>query len=440
MVHGHTVAAVIVAAGASRRMGFDKLAYPLDGGTVLEKSVRAFDTHPAIDEILLVAGENAPQAALLAAACAKPAKTVAGGATRVQSVRAGLDAVNAEYVAIHDAARPFVTPQVIWDALEAAYETGAAAPAVPVKDTVKVAADGFVVETPAREKLYAVQTPQCFRTALYRQVLAQVCCDAVTDDCSAFELAGLPVRLTQGDYANYKITTREDLPAPEKNGGNGMRIGHGYDVHRLVEGRALVLGGVTVPYEKGLLGHSDADVLTHAVMDALLEDRYQLESRMMIQGEAVRDGQTVMCDIALNEIAVTRKDALKALRFKVYVNDDFLNEYSADGILVATPTGSTAYNLSAGGPVIAPGAKMMVLTPICSHALNARSIVLAPEDSVRIDFVNGGQVAAFDGDTFIELEKGDSIRIKRSEMHTIMVKLKQISFMQNLSNHLAGRI
>lgn len=264
------MAAVIVAAGASRRMGFDKLAYPLDGGTVLEKSVRAFDMHPAIDEILLVAGENAPQAALLAAACAKPAKTVAGGATRVQSVRAGLDAVNAEYVAIHDAARPFVTPQVIWDALEAAYETGAAAPAVPVKDTVKVAADGLVVETPAREKLYAVQTPQCFRTALYRQVLAQVCCDAVTDDCSAFELAGLPVRLTQGDYANYKITTREDLPAPEKNGGNGMRIGHGYDVHRLVEGRALVLGGVTVPYEKGLLGHSDADVLTHAVMDALL--------------------------------------------------------------------------------------------------------------------------------------------------------------------------
>ena len=277
MVHGHTVAAVIVAAGASRRMGFDKLAYQLDGGTVLEKSVRAFDTHPAIDEILLVAGENAPQAALLAAACAKPAKTVAGGATRVQSVRAGLDAVNAEYVAIHDAARPFVTPQVIWDALEAAYETGAAAPAVPVKDTVKVAADGFVVDPAApdyradlREKLYAVQTPQCFRTALYRQVLAQVCCDAVTDDCSAFELAGLPVRLTQGDYANYKITTREDLPAPEKNGGNGMRIGHGYDVHRLVEGRALVLGGVTVPYEKGLLGHSDADVLTHAVMDALL--------------------------------------------------------------------------------------------------------------------------------------------------------------------------
>ena len=218
-------------------------------------------------------------------------------------------------------------------------------------------------------------------------------------------------------------------------GGDGTLI----QAARDLAGRDIPMVGVNRGH-LGFLNQISRQEDIASVMDALLEDRYQLESRMMIQGEAVRDGQTVMCDIALNEIAVTRKDALKALRFKVYVNDDFLNEYSADGILVATPTGSTAYNLSAGGPVIAPGAKMMVLTPICSHALNARSIVLAPEDSVRIDFVNGGQVAAFDGDTFIELEKGDSIRIKRSEMHTIMVKLKQISFMQNLSNHLAGRI
>ena len=107
---------------------------------------------------------------------------------------------------------------------------------------------------------------------------------------------------------------------------------------------------------------------------------------------------------------------------------------------MATPTGSTAYNLSAGGPVIAPGARMMVLTPICSHALSGRSIVLAPEDEVRIDFAADGQVAVFDGDAVTELEKGDSIEIKRSDMYTVMVKLKQISFMQNLSNHLAGRI
>ena len=266
---------VVLAAGSSKRMGRDKLMMEVGGVPVLVRSLQAMQNCAAVDELIVVTRTSRLEeiAALRNRyGLTKMTKVVVGGMTRAESSLAGVLAASnrATLIGIHDAARPFVTPQVIWDALEAAYETGAAAPAVPVKDTVKVAADGFVVETPAREKLYAVQTPQCFRTALYRQVLAQVCCDAVTDDCSAFELAGLPVRLTQGDYANYKITTREDLPAPEKNGGNGMRIGHGYDVHRLVEGRALVLGGVTVPYEKGLLGHSDADVLTHAVMDALL--------------------------------------------------------------------------------------------------------------------------------------------------------------------------
>ena len=121
---------------------------------------------------------------------------------------------------------------------------------------------------PDRATLYAVQTPQCFRRARYTQALAAVTGEKarlVTDDCSLFELAGLPVRLTEGDYANYKITTKEDLQK-EKT----MRIGHGYDVHRLVEDRKLIMGGVEIPYEKGLLGHSDADVLLHAVMDAVL--------------------------------------------------------------------------------------------------------------------------------------------------------------------------
>lgn len=269
MLHHQTVAAVIVAAGASRRMGFDKLACPLGGGTVLEYSVRAFDAHPMIDEVILVAGENTAPAEAAAAGCTKPVKIVSGGATRMQSVRAGLAAVQSDYVAVHDAARPFVSAQVIADALEAACETGAAAPAVPVKDTVKRAQNGMVAETPPRAALFCVQTPQCFRTSLYREALCRGAPDDVTDDCSVFEHAGFPVRLTRGDYANYKITTREDLPAP-KQGENRMRIGHGYDVHRLVPGRALILGGVAIPYEKGLLGHSDADVLTHAVMDALL--------------------------------------------------------------------------------------------------------------------------------------------------------------------------
>ena len=216
MVHGHTVAAVIVAAGASRRMGFDKLAYQLDGGTVLEKSVRAFDTHPAIDEILLVAGENAPQAALLAAACAKPAKTVAGGATRVQSVRAGLDAVNAEYVAIHDGARPFATRELIERCLQSAIEHGAATAAVRAKDTIKVSAqDGSIESTPDRSRLYLTQTPQIFSLELYKKAVRQAQQEKLdfTDDCQLVEHIGQKVWLSEGDYQNIKITTPEDIPS-----------------------------------------------------------------------------------------------------------------------------------------------------------------------------------------------------------------------------------
>ena len=265
-----TVTAIIVAAGVSRRMGFDKLSYCLsDGRTVLETSCALFAAHPAVDELVLVAGGNRPQCEAIAAACPKPCTVVQGGATRADSVHNGLAAAKGQLVAIHDAARPFASEEVITQVLQAAAKTGAAAPAVPVKDTIKVAdKDGKVVTTPDRATLYAVQTPQCFDRALYLQALEAVSgekASLVTDDCSLFELAGLPVTLTAGDYANLKITTKEDLQKE-----NTMRIGHGYDVHRLVEDRKLILGGVEVPYEKGLLGHSDADVLLHAVMDAVL--------------------------------------------------------------------------------------------------------------------------------------------------------------------------
>lgn len=265
-----SVTAIIVAAGASRRMGFDKLSYRLpDGRTVLETSCALFAAHPAVDELVLVAGGNRPQCEAIAAACPKPCTVVQGGATRADSVRSGLAAAKGQLVAIHDAARPFASAEIITAALQAAAESGAAAPAVPVKDTIKIAdQDGKVVATPDRAMLYAVQTPQCFDRALYLQALEAVSgekASLVTDDCSLFELAGLPVTLTAGDYANLKITTKEDLQK-EKT----MRIGHGYDVHCLVEDRKLILGGVEVPYEKGLLGHSDADVLLHAVMDAVL--------------------------------------------------------------------------------------------------------------------------------------------------------------------------
>ena len=276
------VSAVLVAAGSSTRMGFDKLSFDLGGETVLHRSIRAFAQCPLVDEIILVAGSNRAFAQQQAADCAKPVCVVAGGATRAESAKNGVLAASGALVAVHDAARPFVSQQVITAVLEAAARCGAAAPAVPVKDTIKAAARGsgktvpescFVHATPDRSTLYAVQTPQCFDRAAYLAALEELDAEKarlVTDDCSLFELTGRPVQLTQGDYANLKITTREDLPRPEQKEEHKMRIGHGYDVHRLVEGRKLILGGVEVPFEKGLLGHSDADVLAHAVMDAVL--------------------------------------------------------------------------------------------------------------------------------------------------------------------------
>ena len=276
------VSAVLVAAGSSTRMGFDKLSFDLGGETVVQRSIRAFAECPLVSEIVLVAGKNRAFLEQQAAACTKPVQVVQGGATRAESAKNGVLAAHGELVAVHDAARPFVSQAVITAALEAAAACGAAAPAVPVKDTVKRAVRGdgktvpehcMVTDTPDRSTLYAVQTPQCFDRAAYLDALDELDAEKarlVTDDCSLFELTGRPVQLTQGDYANLKITTREDLPRAEQKEGNDMRIGHGYDVHRLVEDRKLILGGVEVPFEKGLLGHSDADVLAHAVMDAVL--------------------------------------------------------------------------------------------------------------------------------------------------------------------------
>ena len=277
-----SVSAVLVAAGSSTRMGFDKLSFDLGGETVLHRSIRAFEQCPLVTEIVLVAGKNRAFVEQQAADCTKPVKIVPGGATRAESAKNGVLAATGELVAVHDAARPFVSQAVITAALEAAAVSGAAAPAVPVKDTIKQAARGDgktvpaacpVQATPDRSTLYAVQTPQCFDRAAYLAALEELDAEKarlVTDDCSLFELTGRTVQLTQGDYANLKITTREDLPRPEQKEEYKMRIGHGYDVHRLVEGRKLILGGVEVPFEKGLLGHSDADVLAHAVMDAVL--------------------------------------------------------------------------------------------------------------------------------------------------------------------------
>ena len=146
-------------------------------------------------------------------------------------------------------------------------------------------------------------------------------------------------------------------------------------------------------------------------------------------------------DLALNEAVITRRETLRVLKFRIYVNGEYLSQYRADGMIAATPTGSTAYNLSAGGPIVEPNARMVILTPICPHDLNGRSIVLSAQDVVEIEVMgndDGGQVAVFDGDMAVCMKVGDRIRIERSEVETVLVKLKNISFLDNLRSKLAG--
>ena len=275
--------AVLLAAGNSTRMGGSrsKVLEELGGRPALCRSLEVLDRCPLIGEICLVCREQDRADMLpLTSGLATPVQVVPGGAQRQDSVEQGVEALTGpwEYVAIHDGARPLVTEEVLAAVCRDAMAHGAATAAVPSKDTCKLAdGAGFVAATPARDRLWAVQTPQAFSLALYREALekARAAGQSYTDDCQLIEAAGGSVKLTMGDYRNIKLTTPEDLLAARAYlGGEGgkktVRIGYGYDVHRLVEGRKLILAGVDVPFEKGLLGHSDADVIAHAVADALL--------------------------------------------------------------------------------------------------------------------------------------------------------------------------
>lgn len=275
--------AVLLAAGNSTRMGGSrsKVLEELGGRPALCRSLEVLDRCPLIGEICLVCREQDRADMLpLTSGLATPVRVVPGGAQRQDSVEQGVEALTGpwEYVAIHDGARPLVTEEVLAAVCRDAMAHGAATAAVPSKDTCKLAdGAGFVAATPARDRLWAVQTPQAFSLVLYRKALekARAAGQNYTDDCQLIEAAGGSVKLTMGDYRNIKLTTPEDLLAARAYlGGEGgkktVRIGYGYDVHRLVEGRKLILAGVEVPFEKGLLGHSDADVIAHAVADALL--------------------------------------------------------------------------------------------------------------------------------------------------------------------------
>ena len=213
--------AVIVAAGTASRMGgIDKVMAPLGGEPMILRTVRTFQQCDAVKEIVIVTREDLLTSIMdLCAGFEKVKAVVVGGASRQESVQAGLHALSQKtrLVAVHDGARPLVTWQVIDRAVRAANSYHAAAPAVPVKDTVKVVKGGVVVNTPDRSTLQAVQTPQVFDVSLLRAALKKAAADkaAVTDDCSAVENMGMSVKIVSGDERNMKVTTPMDLKIAE---------------------------------------------------------------------------------------------------------------------------------------------------------------------------------------------------------------------------------
>lgn len=269
-----SVWAVLVAAGNSTRMGqkTNKVLASLAGEPALPRCVRVFSGE--VDGIVAVVRDvDLP----VIESYSLDVRIAVGGRTRQQSVLNGLRALpeDAEIVLVHDAARPFVTPETIRRCIASVRQHGSGVAGVPVKDTIKqVSPDGDILGSPPRETLWSAQTPQAFAPrALYEALCAlEQKGVTVTDDAAAMAMAGHTVRMVQGDYTNIKLTTPEDMMMAQTLSGGmpQIRVGHGYDVHRLVEGRPLILCGITVPYEKGLLGHSDADVALHALTDALL--------------------------------------------------------------------------------------------------------------------------------------------------------------------------
>jgi 2-C-methyl-D-erythritol 4-phosphate cytidylyltransferase/2-C-methyl-D-erythritol 2,4-cyclodiphosphate synthase len=271
------VGVIIVAAGRGERLGGEtpKQLLAVGGRTLLQRSVAALQaTRDLASMVVVLPPDLAAEGASLIGGAAAGCRFVAGGARRQDSVARGFAALPAgiDVVLVHDAARPFVAPDLIERVSGAAASVGAAIPALQARDTVKRASadGGTVAETLPRETIWLAQTPQGFRREVLAAAIAlgQSGVDA-TDEAMLAERAGFTVALVGGDERNMKITTPDDLAAARRMAAAAPRVGTGYDLHRLVVGRPMTLAGITLPFERGPAGHSDGDVVCHALADAL---------------------------------------------------------------------------------------------------------------------------------------------------------------------------
>lgn len=289
-------AAIILAGGSGTRMGREKQYIELSGRPMLEWSAEVFSGTGGFEELVVVLGPDNFEKY----ACewiARGFMVAPAGRTRTESLKSGFKKLSdrIELVAVHDGARPLVSPGVVAETLKSALKHGAAVPGVPLKDTVKrVSPDGaFFENTLERARLMAAQTPQCYQKGTLAKVLKAAGGEDHSDESQILEKLGINPAVVRSDYRNIKVTTPEDILIAEafmkekKNAGTAaagaktlvktgapqaarMRFGLGYDIHRLVEGRALILGGIKIEHTKGLLGHSDGDVVLHSIFDALL--------------------------------------------------------------------------------------------------------------------------------------------------------------------------
>ena len=220
-------------------------------------------------------------------------------------------------------------------------------------------------------------------------------------------------------------------------GGDGTLLRAARDVLA----RQIPLLGINL----GTLGYL-AEIDRHSIypaLDHLMEERCEIEHRMMLQGSVYRGEELLTQNIALNDVVISREDGLRAIRLNTYVNGARLNTYYADGIIISTPTGSTSYSLSAGGPIIAPAASLFLMTPLAPHTLNARSVVLPPENEIIIEIGPGRDektekaVAYFDGDACVPMFTGDRIVINRFPKDTLIVKIHNSSFLEVLGRKLS---
>jgi len=250
------------------------------------------------------------------------------------------------------------------------------------------------------------------------------------------------VQAVEKNAWQYHFTDVEKIPAEVDCiivlGGDGTLLRAARDV----VDKEIPLCGINLG-NLGYLAEIDVNSIYQA-LDCLMNDKYEIERRLMLTGSVYRGEELLAQNIALNDIVISREGPLRVVHFHNYVNGEFLNSYNADGIIIATPTGSTGYSLSAGGPIISPSASMLLMTPLAPHTLNSRSIVFSGSDQITVELGSGRSglvekgTASFDGASITNLITGDRVVIKKSQKDTRIVKISKVSFLEVLRNKMSN--